>query len=164
MSLTDSWTNAQLTFSLLIYSLVTGFQYFATGMAFNFGYEFRQGWLRNYWFVLFVTVFTFLHFYATMVPGKLSCFWRLNCENENVVNGVTAREKMPIQNPFNTTLMPESFRAKILVIMIANLISIVVYEYFIVNGLRRRWAMKKREAQMSEPLLKTTGDSSHSPV
>ena len=113
-------------------------------MAFNFGYEFRQAWFRNYWFVLAVTGFTFLHFYATLQPGELSCFWRVNCDNDNVVNGVTTREKVPIQNPYNTTVMPEDFRFKILIIMIANAIATMGYEYFVVNGLRRRWARERR--------------------
>ena len=113
-------------------------------MTFNFGYEFRQAWWRNYWFVLSAGAFTFLHFYATLVPGKLSCFWRVNCSNENVVNSVTTRELVPIQNPFNTTIMPEDFRVKILFIMIANTIAIMAYEYYVVNGLRLKWAREKR--------------------
>jgi len=113
-------------------------------MAFNFGYEFRQAWWRNYWFLLAAGTFTFLHFYVTLVPGELSCFWRVNCDNENVVNSVTTREKVPIQNPFNTTIMPEHFRVKILFIIIANTIAIMSYEYFVVNGLRLKWARQKR--------------------
>lgn len=125
--------------------LVTGFQYIASAMAFNFGYEFRQGWFKNYSFVALAMGYTFMHFYITMKPGKLSCFWRVNCVNENVVTGVTARERMPIQNPYNTTTMPEEFRWKILVIMIANGIAIAAYEYFIVNGIRQRVAAKRLE-------------------
>ena len=113
-------------------------------MAFNFGYEFRQGYFRNYWFVLVSTTFAFIHFYACMVPGSLSCLFRINCDNEDTVIGVTTRERVPIQNPFNTTLMPEEFRVTLLIIMLVNLATIMSYEYFVVNGLRQHWAKKKR--------------------
>lgn len=146
-----------LTLKFATCSIVTGFQYFASALAFSFGYEFRQAWYRNYLNVLAIGVFAFLHFYVTLVPGNLSCLWRLNCENENVVNGVTTREKMSIQNPFNTTVMPESFRAKLVVIMVANLICIVCYEIFVVNGLRRNLAMKNRAKKPAKILMKKDG-------
>lgn len=139
--------------------IVSGFQYIATAMAYNFGYEFRQGWWRNYLFVLASFAFIFLHFYATLKPGYLSCFWRLNCDNEHVVNGVTNREKTPIQNRYNTTVMPQDFRIKLVAIMVANLVSIMLYEYFIVNGLRRRWSkMKKMSTTASVAPRSTLSD------
>jgi hypothetical protein len=113
-------------------------------MAFNFGYEFRKGYFHNYWFVLVSTTFAVVHFYACMVPGSLSCFFRINCDNEDTVIGVTTRERVPIQNPFNTTLMPHDFRVKILVIMVVNLVTIMSYEYFVVNGIRQYMAKKNR--------------------
>jgi cation-transporting ATPase 13A3/4/5 len=111
------WANADLSNALVIGDnyeaevifLVGGFQYITTAMAFNFGYEFRLGWFRNYVFVILSTAFAFIHLYITLVPGELSCVFRVNCENENVVKGVTL-EPVPIQNDFNTTLMPEEFR------------------------------------------------------
>jgi len=133
--------------------LVSGYQYIATALAYNFGYEFRQSWFRNYLFVIASLTLTFVQFYAAMVPGDLSCFWRVNCDNNHLQIGVTAREKMPIQNPFNTTVMPEAFRWKILVIMIVNLFTIMAYDYFVVNGLRRRWAAQKRSKNSATPAV-----------
>ena len=134
--------------------LVTGYQYVSTAMAFNFGYEFRQGWFRNYWFVMAAATFTIMHFYVTLHPGELSCFWRVNCDNDHVVNSVTTREKVPIQNPYNTTVIPEEFRVKILFIMICNAIATMGYEYFVVNGLRIRWGRQKRScAEKGGPIL-----------
>lgn len=57
--------------------LVGGFQYIGSAGAFNFGYEFRCSWFRNYTFVLFFCGFTFVQLY-----GDLSCIWRVNCVNE----------------------------------------------------------------------------------
>jgi len=126
--------------------LIAGYQYISSAMAFNFGYEFRRGWCRNYVFVFFAALYTFFQFYITLVPGELSCIWRVNCENENTSRSITAHDPLPIQNPFNTTVMPKDFRVKILLIMIGNTIALLAYEYFVVNGLRRRWAANKRRA------------------
>lgn len=71
--------------------LVTGYQFISTAMAYNFGYEFRENWFRIYCFVALVIFFSVLHFWALFVPGYLSCFWRVNCENENVVYSVSAQ-------------------------------------------------------------------------
>lgn len=117
-----------------------GYQYISSAIAFNFGYEFRQAWCRNYLFVFFAALYTFLMFYITLVPGELSCIWRVNCVNEDTCKGVTAHEPLPIQNPFNTTVMPEDFRVKILLLMIFNAVATSGYEFFIVNGIRRRYA------------------------
>lgn len=127
--------------------LVTGYQYISSAMTYNFGYEFRQAWIFNYLFVFFVAVYTFIQFYITMVPSKLSCFFRVNCENKDVVHGIG--DLLPIQNAFNTTVMPYDFRVKILVIMITNTIAIMAFEYFVVNGVRQYWAAKKRSQQLA---------------
>ena len=124
--------------------LVMGYQYISSAIAFNFGYEFRQGWCRNYVFVFFAALYSFLMFYITLVPGELSCIWRVNCVNEDTSRSVTAHEPMPIQNPFNTTIMPEDFRIKILLLMLFNAVATSGYEFFVVNGIRRRWAANKR--------------------
>lgn len=140
--------------------LVAGYQYVSSAMSFNFGYEFRRGWFRNYVFVFLAAFYTFLQFYITLVPSKLSCIWRVNCENENVVRGVTAHEKFPIQNPFNTTVMPVDFRWKLIALMVSNAVALSMYEYFVVNGLRRRWAAKKRREalQTSQPKILDDGN------
>lgn len=126
-----------------------GYQYVSSAMAFNFGYEFRRGWFHNRVFVFFASLYTFFQFYITLVPGKLSCIWRVNCENPDVVRGVTAGDPLPIQNPFNTTVMPVDFRWKLIAVMVSNAIALAMYEYFVVNGLRRRGAAKKRRATVN---------------
>jgi magnesium-transporting ATPase (P-type) len=92
--------------------LVTGFQYISTAIVYNFGYEFRQVWYRNITFMFLAALYTFMQFYITMVPGELSCIWRVNCLNENTVKSVTSREPFPLQNPYATTVMPTDFRCK----------------------------------------------------
>jgi magnesium-transporting ATPase (P-type) len=125
--------------------LVTGAQYLSTGIALNFGYEFRRSWLHNYHFVACITIFFLIHTWINFVPSKLSCFFRVNCENENAVRGVTGGgEVIPIQNAFNTTLMPEGFDFKIFAIIVFNTVIVSCYEYYVVNGIRRQGAGKKR--------------------
>lgn len=67
--------------------LVAGYQYISTAMAYNFGYAFRSHWMKNKYFVVLAFTFTALHIYITLVPGKMSCFFRVNCSN-SVSTGV----------------------------------------------------------------------------
>lgn len=132
--------------------LVTGYQYISSAIVFNFGYEWRQAWIRNYILVALVFGYTFMQFWITLVPGKLSCFFRVNCNNEDVVRSVTSFQLIPVQNPFNTTVMPQDFRNKLIAIMVCNTVAVVAWDYFVVNGIRQRLAAKKRAAkEMGEP-------------
>jgi hypothetical protein len=130
--------------------LVGGYQYVHAAAAFNFGHEFRQAWYRNYVLVgLFVT-FSFIMFYILFVPSELSCVYRVNCVNENVQLSVTDT-KIPIQNPWNTTEMPDHFKRGIFALMVTNAALVMCYDYFVVNGIRRYYSDKKRlEAQAIE--------------
>ena len=111
--------------------LVSGWQYIASAMAFNFGYEFRQGWWKNHSFVAAVAVFSFFHFYAALVPGHISCFWRINCDDEHAVFGVMSLDPTHINNPYHTTVMPLDFRWKLVALMVANTVVIMGYEYLL---------------------------------
>jgi len=113
--------------------LVTGYQYISSAMAFNFGYTHRAGWFRNYWFVFFAMLWSAIHFIATLVPSELSCLFRVNCSNEDVVRAVTDVAQ-PIQNLYNTTLMPVNFRWLLACLMVSNLVLNVGWDYFIVYG------------------------------
>jgi hypothetical protein len=121
--------------------LVSGYQYVSSAMAFNFGYEHRGGWFTNWRFAILSIGFTIIQFYIALVPSKLSCFFRVNCVNENVVRQVTSGggdELVPLQTPYSSTVLPVKFRWVIASIMLANLISNMVWEYFFVNGILKR--------------------------
>jgi hypothetical protein len=124
--------------------LVSGYQFLSTAMAYSFGYEFRSGWLENYRFVACIVVFTALHFYVTLVPGKLSCLWRVNCSNNDLVYSVSLQGKIPIQNPYATTVMPLHFRVTLIVVMILNTLTNCGWDYFVVNGIRCYLGRKRR--------------------
>lgn len=131
--------------------LVGGFQYIHSAAVFNFGYEFRRSWIQNYVLAGLVIGFTTLHFYALFVPGDLSCVWRVNCVNEHVHRSVTDSDKFPIQNDFNSTLLPDHYKRGLCALMITNAAAVITYEYFVVNGIRRHFAAKKRrEAAAAE--------------
>jgi magnesium-transporting ATPase (P-type) len=125
--------------------LLTGYQYISSAMAFSFGYEFRQAWYRNTLFVTFVTGFTIIHMWIILVPGKLSCLWRVNCDNEHALYSLSLGRVMPIQNPFHTTLMPWNFRFILLFLIVANTAANIAWEYCVVNRLRKKYAQRKRE-------------------
>lgn len=46
---------------------------------------------------------------------------------------VTSSEPEPINNVYNTTVMPMSFRVVLVLLMVSNLISNCVWDYVIVN-------------------------------
>ena len=52
---------------------------------------------------------------------------------------------MPIQNPFNTTVMPVGFRRGLIGIIVANICTTVGWDYFVVNGTRQYYAAKRRQ-------------------
>ena len=136
--------SASDNYEISVTFLMVATQMLAAAAAMNFGYEFRQAWYRNTVFVLFLGGFAVLVVYAVLVPGPLSCVWRINCTNEYIHRGVTDPEPLPIGNPFNTTLLPQEFRWKLLAIMAANFCAVMGYEYFIVNGLCRQYLGARR--------------------
>jgi len=100
--------------------LISGFQYITSAITYNFGYEWRRGFFNNTPLVGMLAFFTFLHFYVTLIPGRISCIFRVNCDNEHVVRSVTAFDEFAIQNDQHTTLMPRGYRVILLFLMILN--------------------------------------------
>jgi len=131
--------------------IVSGYQYMSSAIPYNFGFAFRAPWIKNYFFIFFAVIFTALHFYVTLVPGKVSCVFRVNCVNEDVVHDPFG-EVFAIQNPFNTTIMPMDFRVILIAIMIMNLAANIVWEYFIVNGDYSWWKDYKNKHEPKEVL------------
>eukprot|EP00934_Nitzschia_sp_Nitz4_P006580 Nitzschia sp. Nitz4//scaffold131_size63436//29849//34134//NITZ4_006274-RA/size63436-processed-gene-0.102-mRNA-1//1//CDS//3329535265//6570//frame0 len=131
--------------------LVSSVQILATAMVYNIGYEFRRTWFRNWGFVLVSLCSTALLIYVTLVPSHVSCLFRTNCSNDNIVRGILDAEPSKINNYFHTTIMPESFRVKILCILLGNALAVAAYDYFVVNGLRRRTAQREQESDPTRP-------------
>lgn len=130
--------------------IVSGYQYISTAMAYNFGYEFRQGWFRNTWFVCLVIVYTLVHYWITVFPGNLSCLFRVNCENQYVFYSVSSGKHVPIQNAFNTTLMPVNYRFILVMLVTMNTILNMAWDYFVVNGTRRRILAKRHKKEFQK--------------
>ena len=125
--------------------LVSGYQYISTAFAYGLGYKFRMAIWRNYVLIMFIIVWTVLHFYIILNPSKLSCLWRVNCNNEDVIRGVFEPSPVPIQNAFNTTEMPREFQAALLGIIVANTIAVIGWEGFIINTIMRGKARRRKE-------------------
>jgi hypothetical protein len=67
-------------------------------------------------------------------------------------------ERIPIQNPFNTTVMPMEFRWSLIFIMIANGILVMSWDFFAVNKTRQNLAKGRREKKL-QPVLTSSSDS-----
>jgi magnesium-transporting ATPase (P-type) len=127
--------------------IVSGYQYISTAMAYNFGYEFRQGWFSNTWFVSLVIVYTLVHYWITLFPGRLSCLFRVNCENEHVLYSVSLGEHVPIQNAFNTTMMPVQYRFILILLVTLNTMVSMMWDYCVVNGTRKMLIAKRHNEE-----------------
>jgi cation-transporting ATPase 13A3/4/5 len=124
--------------------LVSGYQYISSAIAFNFGYSYRANWFRNWVFVTLVVAYTVIHWTIIIHPGNMSCLWRVNCTNDHILRGITSGPiPVPINNNFNTTVMPLYFRWILIGIIIGNTIATSSWEYFIVNGIGRRFSKSK---------------------
>lgn len=123
---------ANTFFQASVLFIITGYQYVSSAMAFNWGFSFRSTWWKNYVFVILCIGYTVIHWIATLHPSQLSCVWRLNCTNENVVPAVTD-SSIPINNAFNPSL-PVSFRVKLLIMMIFNTFTTMIWTYLVGNG------------------------------
>lgn len=138
--------------------IVSGYQYISTAMAYNFGYEFRRGWFQNTWFVCLVIVYTLVHYWITLFPGNLSCLFRVNCENEDVIYSIASGKHVPIQNAFNTTLMPIPYRFILVFLITLNTILNMSWDYFVVNGTRRRLLAKRHKQEFQKMINSPAGD------
>lgn len=114
--------------------LMIASQYVYSAAAYNFGFSYRKPWFRNYLLVVLVFGFMFIHYWVTLVPGRMSCWLRINCVNEdNKSASVYSGGTVPIQNPYNTTLLPREFRIFLALLMTANLLAVLGWEFFIVG-------------------------------
>lgn len=86
--------------------LVASFQFVLSAIPLNFGFEHRASFFRNWLFVSFVVIWVVIHFTVILYPSRLSCFFRVNCENKNVYRGAVFDFTLPIQNPWHHTMMP----------------------------------------------------------
>jgi cation-transporting ATPase 13A3/4/5 len=125
--------------------IMFAYQLLATAITYNFGYEWRGKWWSNEWFVLLIFIFTVINVYVILVPGTISCLFRMNCTNEFVLRSISTWELYPIQNHWNTTEMPWDYRITMVILIAMNTLTVVCYDYFGVNGIRKRMAKKKRQ-------------------
>jgi magnesium-transporting ATPase (P-type) len=75
--------------------LMVVIQMISASIFFSFGHEYRQAWYRNITFVVLAVAYSFLHIYVTLVPGLVSCLFRINCDNDHVVRGLWTSVLIP---------------------------------------------------------------------
>jgi len=127
--------------------LVTGYQYISSAMAFNYGYSYRAPFLKNRTFVALAVGFSVIHFLIIVYPSEISCLWRVNCTNEHVLPGITTG-LLPLNNPFNTTVMPIYFRWILVGIIIVNTIAVQSWEFYFINGIGITWEDNYRQSNL----------------
>lgn len=119
--------------------IVMGAQYVSSAFPYNFGFLHRANWIYNWRFVIFVIIWIVIHFIVILYPSSLSCFFRVNCDNDDVVRFATSSDKVPIQNSWNTTVMPPYFRGILIIIIVSNAVALMLWEYIFVEGVVAKW-------------------------
>jgi hypothetical protein len=66
-----------------------------------------------------------MQFYITLVPGKMSRFWRVNCDNDHVLASVVKGESVPIQDSFHTTVMLVEAWWALIAIVVTNTLTVI---------------------------------------
>jgi len=114
--------------------LVSGAQYLSSSMAFNFGHKHREPWLYNRSLMVLLIIFFAIHLTVLFYPSKLSCLFRVNCQNEDSVGRVLSGCRDKISNDWNTTVMPMDFRVTLFLIILFNTLAAVAWEMLLVVG------------------------------
>jgi hypothetical protein len=90
-----------------------------------------------------------MQFYITLVPGDMSRFWRVNCDNDQVLASVVKGESVSIQHPFHPTVTPVESRWSLIAIALANTLPVIAWDFFVVNGTRQK--LRARKSQSASP-------------
>ena len=122
--------------------LVTGAQYLSSSMAFNFGHKYRQPWLYNWRLTVFLVGFFIIHTIIIFYPCKLSCLFRVNCDNDFTVRPVLSSCPQPVSNTWNTTIIPYDFRVTLFLLCLFNTIIVMIWTRLVVFGPVGSWFRK----------------------
>ncbi|RKP06679.1 hypothetical protein THASP1DRAFT_31504 [Thamnocephalis sphaerospora] len=145
-------------FEALIITCITLPQFINAAAVFNFGYLYRGAWWRNYVFVAFyVVMMSFVSYIILADPNPVGCWFRSNCGDPDVLVELGyPRPTWNIElynNPLGHNVFPVEFRWKIWGYAMANCVINVLFEYFIVLGVGRKWA-KSRYPQKRMELVR----------
>lgn len=114
--------------------LVSGSQYIHSTLQYGIGGEFRRNLCRNWLLVLCVIVAYAMFVIVIYYPSKMSCIFRVNCLDEYMIRGITQPLVAPVGNWEHSTIIPEVFQTKLIIIMVINGVIVVAWEYFFVQG------------------------------
>ncbi|KAJ1984505.1 hypothetical protein H4R33_004357 [Dimargaris cristalligena] len=128
----DNYESAYLAF-------LTMFQFINNGAIFNFGYQFRQAWWRNYSLVAVWAAFIAMMSYVELAdPNRLGCLFRLNCGNPKVLEELGFPRPTFDIEPYNIdqghNVFPRSARFWLWSYSIANMAVGLLWERAVVLG------------------------------
>ncbi|KAJ1927681.1 hypothetical protein IWQ60_002737, partial [Tieghemiomyces parasiticus] len=137
----DNYESAYLAF-------LTMYQFVNNGAIYNFGFLYRRSWWRNYALVTvwagFIAAMSFIHLAD---PNILGCFFRLNCGNPNVLRELGYTPPSVHIETYNVNqghnVFPRHARWVLWGYSMANIVTALVWEKFIVLGPVREWMRRK---------------------
>jgi hypothetical protein len=124
--------------------LVTANQMLNAAATFNLGGQHRARWASNWALALLLTFFYALLASVTLVPSRLSCLFRINCDAANNVWGGALHPQLDLVNNWEaTTVMPVHFRWLLLLAMGANTAACFLWQRLAVEGPLADWCRRK---------------------
>ncbi|ORZ37459.1 hypothetical protein BCR44DRAFT_85614 [Catenaria anguillulae PL171] len=136
-----------------IISIIVVHQFVNNGAVFNFGFLFRRSWFANRLYVLlYVTLMGFIGFILLSEPNPVNCMFRINCGDPDALERTWGLPKPTFaidtyNNPWGNNYMPTSFRWKLWVYVMANVVLCLLVERLGVIGPVREMVREKYPLQ-----------------
>jgi hypothetical protein len=152
------WWEMADNYESTVLGVLTAFQVLNASCAFNVGMKYRQGFFKNKKFLMiFGFLFAILASILLADPNPIGCAFHINCGNSKALTdlGYKVYWTAPFEyySSIGHNVLPIYFRVTILLIVIANLVAIMAWESFVIQGPGRvflksfangRWQVKKR--------------------
>jgi cation-transporting ATPase 13A3/4/5 len=126
--------------------ILTAYQILHAACCFNIGSRYRQGFWKNKIFLTVYTVaFVVLAAVVLMDPNPLGCAFHINCGTKDALEaaGYNIWFKAPdvYYNSIGHNIIPVYFRYIIMIVSTLNLVLLMLWEGFVINGPVRKWAI-----------------------
>jgi cation-transporting ATPase 13A3/4/5 len=149
------WWELADNYEAQVTSLMLIFQIFHAAAALNIGWRYRQGFIKNWKFVLvYTSLISILCYIALADPNPLGCLFRINCGTKEALQslGYTVNFSTPTEyySAFGHNVIPQYFRYVIICISATNLLAVLAWEGIFIQGAGRRWALRRWQRPKNE--------------
>ncbi|KAJ3115397.1 hypothetical protein HDU96_000702 [Phlyctochytrium bullatum] len=149
------WWELGDNFEGSVTGIIGTFQIIHAAAVFNIGRTYRQGFFRNWKFVVVWAIIVFILSFITLAdPNGLSCLFHVNCGTSAALEALNRERGTSYQTSFlgipdtyhafaGHNVMPMNFRLSLLALSAGNLLALVLFQWLVVLGPVRQWAKRK---------------------